>query len=146
MDDLVFGWIFWAVAWWNQVASTVLAFIASFSFQVWLVHAGLREKRGKVAQGMLDKLMLSTRSMSAIEQRERAVKKTVVGIVSAVIVTPLIGSVIPVLLLAKQESLSTKALKRLSLILAALYALEFCLIHGGYGISLAIRSTVQMFT
>jgi hypothetical protein len=133
LDDLVFGPFFWAVSVWSQPLATGLAFAASWSFGMWLIIASLRANPSRPSQFMLNRLMLA-RQNGEIARREASIRHQAASVAGAFLVTPLIGAVIPTLLLAKHNVLSSERLVRLAVPMTALYASEFALIHGGYGI------------
>lgn len=132
LDDLLFGPIFWSVALWSQLGSTVLAFLASLYFQNWLINASLRPVPGRLANFFLQRLMLQRRNQE-IAEREESVKHVAASAAGALLVTPLIGSVIPTLLLDKHQLMDRKRLRPFSFVLTLVYATEFALLHGGYG-------------
>ncbi len=139
LDDLVFGPVFWTIAVWNQLAATVIAFAASWAFGMWLIIAGMRPAPSRAASFLLKRLMLE-RKNEEIAAREASIRKQAWSVAGAFLVTPLIGAVIPVLLLNKKQAMSHAQLLRLALVLTALYATEFALIHGGYGLGAIAHS------
>lgn len=139
LDDLVFGPIFWGLAvFTTPIVATVVAFCSSWAFGTWLVRAGLKDEPSKLAQGMLNRLMLGHKN-SHIHRREESLKRNVASAAGALVVTPLVGGVIPSLLLRKHELMAVDSIRRYSVLLCAIYALEFAAIHGGYGFGAAAR-------
>ncbi len=138
LDDILFGWIFWAIAAISINTSVAVAFVVSFAVQVWLSYSGIRERPGPIASKMINRLFLG-RSSPNIEKRELKLRHSVMGVTAAIIVTPLIGGVIPVIMLSRTGRYTQLTLRKISVALAGLYAVEFCLIHGGYGIPALLR-------
>lgn len=141
LDDLLFGPVFWSLAVVNPGLSTVAAFVASVSFQQWLVHASLRPRQGKFALFFLQRLSLK-RKNSEIASREDSLRRTAASVVGALAVTPLIGGVIPILLLNKHQMMERGKLRLFSVLLAVIYACEFALLHGGYGLGAVVRAII----
>lgn len=139
IDDLTFGPMFWALALVSPVLSTIVAFVASIAFQLVLVREVLRPQRKKIVQFFLRRLLMEERANPEIEMRERSIKRRAASITGAIVVTPLLGGVIPISVLKKQGDVSENALNLLALPLAVMYATEFALIHGGYGIGAIAR-------
>lgn len=104
------------------------------------MRAGLKDEPSKLAQGMLNRLMLGHKN-AHIHHREESIKRSVVSAAGALVVTPLVGGVIPSLLLRKHELMAADSVRRYSVLLCAIYALEFATIHGGYGFGAAARAT-----
>ncbi len=138
LDDLLFGPIFWVLALVNPLLSTVVAFVASVLFQNWLIQAGLKAHPGKLATFFLNRLMLG-RKNAEVARREDSIKRSAGSAIGALMVTPLIGSVIPVLLLGKHRLMSAEKLRYFSVLLSVIYAIEFALLHGGYGFGGLVR-------
>jgi hypothetical protein len=111
----------------------VLAFLISFYVQVWVTIEGLTPAPRKLAKLVINRLMLARKSGRIVE-REETLLGRVTSTVSAVLMSLVVGGVLPVLLLNKSGKLSGKYLRRLSLLTSAVYATEFALIHGGYGL------------
>ncbi len=138
LDDLLFGPFFWALSLWSQAGSTLIAYLASFSFGSWLVLGALRDDPSKPARFFLKRLMLE-RPNHEIAVREDSIKRTATSFLGALLVTPLIGGVIPTTILAKKAVAPLPVLRRYGVCLTALYAVEFALLHGGYGIGAIVR-------
>jgi hypothetical protein len=143
LDDLVFGPVFWSIALLSRPAAVVLAFLASWTFGVWLVFRGTRSAPGRVAQFFLNRLWLERRNPD-IGQRERKVRDSVTSTVAATLSTPFIGGVIPSLVLSKRNVMPVAQIRRLSVFLTALYAVEFAAVHG-YGFGGVVRGVVRGF-
>lgn len=139
LDDLLFGPLFWAIALWSQQGSTAIAFMASVIFQNWLINACLKEHPSRMAKFFLERLMLQ-RKNEEIAEREESVKRTVTSAAGAIAVTPLIGAVIPTLLLNKRQRMDRKVIKPFSFFLTLIYGTEFALLHGGYGFGALVRA------
>lgn len=132
LDDLLFGPVFWAIAVWNRPAATIIAFLVSMIVQIWLVRAGTKEVPGKAASFMLKRLMLD-RKNKEIEKRDQEIKAKSAKIGGAIMISPLIGGVLPVLLLHKHQFSRATVLK-VAWVTIPIYAIEFMAIHGGYGL------------
>lgn len=141
IDDLVFGPVFWALALVSPVLSTGAAFVASTAFQLVLIREVLQPTRNKIVTFFLKRLLME-RTNPEIEMRERSLKRRVTSVLGAVVVTPLLGGVIPISILRKRGDVGERTLRRLALPLSVLYAAEFALIHGGYGIGAIARWVV----
>lgn len=133
LDDLLFGPAFWGLAQLSQVAATATAFCVSFVFQLWLVKAGVNLQPGKWARFFLKRL-LAERAAPQIARREASIHHRIGSLVAALAVSLVVGGVIPILLLHRQGRLSPRSLHWVPLATAGIYAAEFALIHGGYGI------------
>ena len=142
LDDLVFGPLFWALSIRSKPLSTALAFVASWCFGLWLIDAGVRDNPSKLASWFMKRLMLE-RHNSHVADREESIKKRAVSSLGAVLVTPLIGAVIPVLLLDKRQRMTGRSLRSHAFGLTVFYAVEFALLHGGYGIGGIVRATTE---
>lgn len=129
LDDMVFGPIFWGLATYNRLLSTIVAFFASWFFGFWLVYAGLKDEPGRLANFFLKRLMLGHKTRQ-IREREEKLSHTVASGAGALLVTPIIGGVIPSLLLRKYELMRAGTVRKYAMILTAVYAVEFAAIHG----------------
>lgn len=129
LDDLTFGPFFWAVARWRGALTAVLAVLAVYiPAQIYLVWRATAEHPGRVASFFLNRLDLERRSHQ-VSRREAQLHGRVVGAASAVLLTPLIGGVLPPIILWR-AGYSQHFVRRLSLVTAPLYAAEFALLHG----------------
>jgi hypothetical protein len=140
LDDLVFGPVFWSLALWSRMGAALAAFFASWAFGTWLVFRGTREEPGRVASFFLNRLWLERRNPD-VARRERKVREAVTSALAAVVATPFVGGVVPSLLLYKRDALPVVRIRRLAVLLAALYAVEFAAIHG-YGFGGVLRTVV----
>lgn len=138
LDDLLFGPAFWALSQVGQVLATVTAFLASFVFQIWMTWAGLRPQPGRVAQFFVNRLMVAHKRRQ-ITEREETLRNQITSIASAIVASLLFGGVIPVIFLHRRGMMSVGYLRRLSFVTSAVYAIEFALIHGGYGFGAVVR-------
>lgn len=142
MDDLVVGPIYWSVALVNPLLATVLAFCVSLLVQLWLVREALSENRqSKLAKGMLKRLMIE-RTNKEIAVREESIMRSVASIAAAFVVALVIGGVITSILLNSREIVRGTKFNLVSLAVCTLYSIEFCLIHGGWGMGALARSLV----
>lgn len=92
-----------------------------------------------MAKFFLERLMLQ-RNNAEIAQREDSVKRVAASAVGAILVTPLIGAVVPTLLLDKHQLMKRQWLRSFAFVLTLVYATEFALIHGGYGFGAVVRA------
>lgn len=138
VDDFVFGPLFWFVALISRAGAVTLAFLASWAYGTWLVFRGTREEPGRVAQFLLNRLWLE-RSNPEIAQRTKRVHSAVTSALAAAVATPFIGGIIPALILHKRDLMPPSQVRKLAVLLCALYAVEFAAIHG-YGLGGAVRS------
>lgn len=138
IDDLTFGPMFWGLALVSPVLSTCVAFIASVVFQMVLIREVLYPRQKKIITFFLRRLLME-RTNPEVEVRERSLKRRAASVIGAIMITPLLGGVIPISVLRKQGDTSEKTLRRLALPLSVVYATEFALIHGGYGIGAIAR-------
>lgn len=129
LDDMVFGPVFWAIgALWGPLVSTAIAFLVYFPVQIWLVRRGTSAHPRRLAAFMLRRLGLD-HSGGWSRPREHAVRSRILGGGSAVALSPVVGGVIPPMLLWRQGFGAT-FVRRLSVVTAAVYAGEFALLHG----------------
>lgn len=129
LDDLTFGPAFWWLSRTagREVASTT-AFCLYLGAQILLVYRGTTENPGRLAGFFLRRLDL-TRRHAGVEAREKAVRSGIVGGMSAVLAAPVIGGVIPPLVLWR-IGFSQRYVRSLVLLTAPVYAAEFAFIHG----------------
>lgn len=139
VDDLLFGPLFWIISLAHPLVSTVAAFVASLVFQNWLTKAALKEQPSKRATFFLQRLMLE-RKNKEIAQREDSLKRRASSTIGALLVTPFIGAIIPTLLLHKYHLMPPERLRSFSALLRVIYAVEFALLHGGYGFGRIFRA------
>lgn len=140
LDDLVFGPIFWSLAAFNRWLATIVAFFASWIFGLWLVSAGLKEEPSKLANFFLKRLLLGHKTKQ-IHEREEKVGQAAASGVGALVVTPIIGGVIPALVLRKYDLMKVDTIRRYAVILTAIYAAEFSAIHG-WGVNSLFSSII----
>ncbi|MGK2896466.1 MAG: hypothetical protein ACSLEY_02605 [Candidatus Saccharimonadales bacterium] len=138
LDDLVFGPAFWAIVLWSPAVATGLAFVASFIFQTWLISAVVKQERSKLASFFLQRFMLE-RKNKEVARRESSLKRQAASVVGAILVTPLMGSVVPVIVLHEYHVMGAKQFRLFALFLSVVYAMEFALIHGGWGFGALAR-------
>lgn len=138
IDDLMYGPIFWAISVWNQLLATILAFVFSVVFDVWLIRICTVEKPNRVAAYAIKRLRLEPKdtevAKSEVVKREDKMKAYAGRYLGAVIVSPILGAVLPVLILHKYRTANRATLLKFAWIPVVIYAIEFALLHGGYGI------------
>ncbi len=142
LDDLLFGWIFWALALVHPIFSAVIAFAACWGISYWLVLEGLRAEPKKVAAILLARFGLE-RKNPEIARREHSLKKKLASVGAAVPMTLLFGGVVTTLWLRRRAVIPTDSLaRRTGAYLTAVYAVEFMLLHAlgiGGGLFLTFR-------
>lgn len=141
LDDLVFGPFFWAMALVNPVFSTVAAFVSSTVFQIWLIYTCLKPEPSKPAKFFFKRFMLE-RKNAEVARREASIKRTASSALGALLVTPLLGALIPVMVMRKHQLMSEIALRRYAFVLLLVYAAVFAAVHGGYGLGGLVRMFV----
>lgn len=129
LDDLAFGPFFWAL---SRLAGPVVAVTAIYLIyvpaQLWIVSRAMTDEPGRFATFFLTRLDLERRSPSVAEV-ERNIRQKVTGISSAILLSLLLGGVIPPLTMWR-NGYGKVTVQRVSIVTAALYATEFALLHG----------------
>lgn len=128
LDDLVFGPAFWALARTSgAIVAVVAVFVVYIPAQMFLVYRGTTVQPGRIASWWLRRLDLGRRSLH-IQQNVDTVRGAVTGGVMAIVVSPVIGGVLPPLLLWRRGWDQSSA-RVVAVPCAALYAATFSLIH-----------------
>lgn len=127
LDDLTYGPLFWLLTAAVGSLAVPIAFVVYLAAQLYLVAHGVRDEPGRLARWMLDRLNLA-RSSDEVAQREQMLHQKVTSALFAVLLAPLIGGVIPPLLLWKR-GWSRRAVMGLAVVTAATYAAEFAILH-----------------
>ncbi len=129
LDDLTFGPIFWLI---SRTAgpwvAAGLALCIYTSAQVFIVYRATEEVPGRIASFFLNRLDLNRRSRHVAEN-ERKLHSRVGGWASAILLTPVIGGVLPPLLLWR-IGWDRRTVRRIVLVCAPIYAVEFAVLHG----------------
>jgi len=129
IDDLTFGPIFWLI---SRLGSPWAGFLAALLIyvpaQIVLVRGATSGDPGRVVAYLLARLDLHRRSHN-IAQREHRIRARVTGVATALALSVAVGGVLPPLVLWRQ-GFSTAFVRRLSLLTATVYAVEFSLLHG----------------
>lgn len=129
LDDLTFGPFFWAI---SRLAGPGWAMAAVYAVyvpvQLFLVRRGTAEEPGPVAHWFLRRLDLERR-FERVTHNEQRLRSGVVGAGSAVLLSLVIGGVLPPLLLWRR-GYPVEFVRRLSVLTAFVYATEFALLHG----------------
>lgn len=129
LDDLTFGPIFWIL---SRTAGPLVSAATAFGLytvaQVYIVYRATEDRPGRIAAFFLRRLDLNRRSRHVAEN-EGKLRSRVAGWTSAILVTPVIGGVIPPLLLWRM-GWSRQAVRRLVWVCAPIYATEFAILHG----------------
>lgn len=129
LDDLTFGPFFWAIA---RFASAGVAVVAVFAIyvpaQLWVLSRAVTEDPGRLAAWFLRRLSLERR-VKAVQANEQRVRARVVGVGSALLLSLLIGGVLPPLLLW-HRGWNQRAVMRVGVATSFVYAAEFAFLHG----------------
>lgn len=129
LDDLTFGPLFWVISLtagpWTAAG---LAFVIYTVAQVFIVVRATEEVPGRIAAFFLSRLDLNRRSRH-IAANEQRLHSRVAGWTSAILITPIIGGVLPPLLLWRM-GWDRGPVRRIACICAPIYALEFAILHG----------------
>jgi hypothetical protein len=129
LDDLVFGPVFWAIgALRGPAVGFVVAFVVYFVGQLVLVHEATRRSPRRLATFFLRRLGLE-RPAGRTRPREDEIRARILGSGSAILLSPVVGGVIPPMLLW-HRGFDTHFVRRLTIVTAAVYAAEFALLHG----------------
>jgi hypothetical protein len=129
LDDLMFGPAFWALArWQGPEIAAIVAFCIYFCAQIFLVRQGTRDDPHALAAFALRRLGLE-RPTARRRRHEEQIRARVLGGGSAILLSPVIGGVVPPMLLW-HRGLEAKFVRRVSVVTAAIYAGEFSLLHG----------------
>ncbi|MDH4171343.1 MAG: hypothetical protein OEW42_17315 [Acidimicrobiia bacterium] len=129
MDDLTYGPVFWVLGQWaGPVIAAGTAFSIYVVVQLWIVNAVVSDSPNRLVRWLVDRLDLA-RGRTELATREQSLRTTVVGSVSAVLVSPLLGGVLPPVLLFR-SGFSPNQVRRVAVPCAIVYAAEFALLHG----------------
>jgi hypothetical protein len=129
VDDLTFGPLFWVGARLvGQIPTFIAALVIYTSAQIILVARATSETPGKIASWLLSRLQLERKNVE-VAQREASLHRRAASATGAIAITPLIGGVLPPLLLHRTGA-STSFVRKLSFATAPIYALEFAFLHG----------------
>ncbi len=129
LDDLTFGPAFWLISrtagpW--IAAMTALAIYTSA--QIYIVVRATEPEPGRIASFFLGRLDLERRS-PVVHANEQKLRSRVAGWGSSILLTPVIGGVIPPLVLWRR-GWDASAARRVACVCAPIYAAEFALLHG----------------
>lgn len=129
LDDLTFGPLFWIV---SRTAGPRVAGAAALAIytaaQIYIVVRATEPEPGRIASFFLRRLDLARRSQT-VDANERKLRSRVVGWGSAVLMTPVVGGVIPPLVLWRQ-GWDASSVRKIACVCAPIYATEFALLHG----------------
>lgn len=138
LDDLTFGWIFWAIAQISPLLSAGVAVVFYWAMGYWITLRGLAPNPGRVATRLLKRLQLE-RKNPELRIREDELKLKMTSIITAVPLSLLFGGVVSTLWLWRNGVVNTPKARSVAFWLCGLYALEFGFIHGfGIGGSIFI--------
>lgn len=128
LDDLTFGPVFWLI---SRLGSTWLGVAVVFAVyvpaQVFIVYRGTEPEPGRVAAFFLRRFALERR-VGQVARNERALQQRVLGAGTAILLSLVIGGVLPPLLLWRR-GVSRTEVRRLSVVTATVYAAEFAVLH-----------------
>lgn len=129
LDDLTFGPLFWLISRtagpWISAATALVVYTAA---QVFIVFRATEERPGRIAGFFLRRLDLNRRSQH-VAANERRLHSQVAGWSSALLMTPIIGGVLPPLLLWR-IGWNRRLVRHVVLVCAPIYASEFAILHG----------------
>lgn len=129
LDDLTFGPAFWLISRTLGPGIAVLAIFASYvPAQLYLVYQGSKGSPGRVSAWWLKRLDLERRSIH-VRRNEAAVRRQVTGSVSALLLSPVIGGVLPPLILQRKGT-PQAVVRGIAWPAAIIYAATFALLHG----------------
>ena len=129
LDDLTFGWIFWALAQIHPLISASAAFAIYWAMGYWIALRGLSPVPGKLASWFLARLQLEHKNPE-LQVREQMLKEKITSISTAIPMALLFGGVVTTLWLRRRGTVDDSGARSLAFWLCGLYALEFALIHG----------------
>lgn len=138
LDDLVFGWVFWALAQVQLGTTIAIAIVSSWSLGYWLTLRGLKPHPGKIAHFLLSRLQLERKNVE-LQRREQQFRDRLAAGGAAVPMTLIFGGVVTTLWLRRQGAVDEARARKLAFWLSGVYALEFAFIHAlliGGGISM----------
>lgn len=127
LDDLTYGPAFWLLSIAAGPVAIFVAFSLYFAVQLYLVVEGTKENPSRGAASVLRRLRLARRS-DEVARRELRMHETVTGAFAALALAPLIGGVLPPLLLAKR-GWPRERVVLISVATSAIYATEFAFLH-----------------
>ena len=129
LDDLTFGPAFWAI---SRLAGAVWAVVAIYAIyvpvQLFLVDRGTRSDPGRIASWFLTRLDLQRRHPE-IRRNELRLRAKVLGLLSSVGLSLLIGGVLPPLILHRR-GFPRRVVLPTALVTSLVYATEFAVLHG----------------
>ncbi len=129
LDDLTFGPAFWVVA---RLAGPLVAVIAIFCVyvpaQLVILKGATSDSPGRATSFFLRRLDLERRKPQ-LARNEQQLRSKVVGAGSAVLLSLVIGGVLPPLLLWRRGA-DRRFVLRLGVVTSFVYAAEFALLHG----------------
>ena len=127
VDDLTYGPVYWVLGALIGSTAVVIAFVVYLLAQLYLISHGVRDEPGRVARWLLGRLNLE-RSADEVAKREAALHEGVTGVLLAAALAPVIGGVLPPLLLYKR-GWSRAAALRVGIMTSVIYAAEFSFLH-----------------
>lgn len=129
LDDLTFGPAFWALA---RLAGPLVAVVAIFCVyvpaQLLILASATSEAPGRVTTFFLQRLDLERRNPQ-LARNEHQLRSKVVGAGSALLLSLVIGGVLPPLLLWRRGA-DRRFVLRLGVATSVIYAAEFAFLHG----------------
>lgn len=129
LDDLTFGPAFWALA---RLAGPLVAVVAIFCIyvpaQLLILKGATSDTPGRATSFFLRRLDLERRNPQ-LARNEQQLRSKVVGAGSAVVLSLVIGGVLPPLLMWRRGAERGFVL-RLGVATSVVYAAEFAVLHG----------------
>jgi hypothetical protein len=129
LDDLTFGPAFWAL---SRLAGPLVAVVAIFAIyvpaQLLILRGATSDAPGRVTAFFLRRLDLERRNPQ-LARNEEQLRSKVVGTSSALLLSLVIGGVLPPLLLWRRGA-DRRFVLRLGIVTSVVYAAEFAVLHG----------------
>lgn len=143
VDDMTFGWAFWAISQFSLLVSAVAALAMYWVMGFWITLRGLDPQPGRIAGWFLRRLQLGHNNPE-LHDREERLRAKVTSVAAAAPMTLLFGGVFTTLWLRRRGLVDDRTVKWLAFWLSGLFALEVAAIHavGIGGLILFVRHHV----
>lgn len=128
VDDLTFGWIFWALAQIHPFVSAGTALAIYWVNGYLITIRGLRPQPGKIAGWFLKRLQLERKNYE-LRAREEQLKAKLTSVAIGIPMSLLFGGVLTTLWLRRRNVINDRQAKQIAFGLCGLYALEFAVLH-----------------
>jgi hypothetical protein len=129
LDDLVLGPVFWSISVWKgPVVAVALILVTYIPVQMYFVLRATTDDPGRVTTFYLGRLDVHRRS-AQVQRNTDVLSRKVGGATSAVLLSPLVGGVLPCLVLWRQGH-SRRFVCTLALTTSTVFALVYAALHG----------------